>query len=191
MQPMKPNVMTKEVTFFNGDVIRMPRNWQATLTGEYPGKENIIVVKKFPSKTKLHPDPLTEDEKIKSLQDEFQVTVPTVTARYYTGSDGQACYTIVDSIVGSYPRRAHDYGDTIFKTVDDIRERDIKGAVKCAVHAMDFFTKKSPKTFDKKIVLDQTEKRLKACLVVENSAARFKMHFPEQWKDDARGSRVA
>ena len=181
--PMKPNKMTKKVVFFNGKTLTMPRNWQAMLTGGYPGDERTIVMKKFPPKTELHPEPLSDDEKSKSLEAAFQVKVPTVTATFFTSDDdGSAYYNIMESIVGSYPRRGHDYGDEIIKSKGEIRGSDMTGAVKCALQSMNYFTMNSPKIFDKKIVLSRTEEELKACLVGERSSAKFEIKIPDRWK---------
>jgi hypothetical protein len=198
---MEPNKITKVVGFYNGATFTLPTNWQAMLSGGYSGDENHLMIKKFPPKTKLHPEPLTNEQKELALgRDKFVIKQPTVMVDYFTSSDaGQAYYNIVDAISGIYPRpikesrtdeeirgmSTRETGDTLFRLSPDnkeVRGEDIPGAVKCAVHAMDYFTKNSPRIFDKKLVVSRTEEQLKACLIAENTDIKFSINIPERWK---------
>jgi len=194
---MEPNKMTKVVTFYNGETFKLPTNWQAMLSGY----ENHIVFKKFPPKTKLHPNPPTKEEKEDALGKKmFVIDNPTVMVDYYTSDDsGQAYDSIVDGISGIYPRikeakteeklreiNQGRSGDILFQLSPDnkeVRGDDIPGAVKCAVHAMDYFTKNSPRVFDKKLVMNRMNDQLKACLVSESTAIKFTIDIPERWKE--------
>lgn len=178
--------MTNTVKFYDGKEYKTPVNWKAMLAGGYPGDEHFLVLKKFPQKTDLHPNPLSDEEKEAALwKKKFPVKQPTVEVEYYTSSDaGQAYYNIVDRISGVYPKESAQYGDQLFRTKREVRGGDIPGAVKCAVHAMNYFSQNSPKIFDKKLVMDRTEDQLKACLISETSAAKFEFTLPERWKKE-------
>lgn len=196
-QPMQPNKIGKVVTFYNGETFKLPTNWQAMLSGGYPGDENHVIFKKFPPKTKLHPNPPSKKDKEDALgKEKFVIKEPTVMVDYYTSDDsGQAYYSIVDSISGIYPRikeaTTEEFnqgrsGDILFQLSPnnkEVRGDDIPGAVKCAVHAMDYFTKNSPRVFDKKLVMNRMNDQLKACLVSESTGIKFTIDIPERWKE--------